>query len=94
MWSVGCIFAEILTKNPLFNCNSTVNHFEKMLQIVGRPTTDDLTEVGEIASCLLKQCGQVRQKSAKELFGSVDEISLDLLYKLLKFDPRKRPSAG
>ena len=27
LWSVGCIFAEMLTKSPLFNSSSTVNHF-------------------------------------------------------------------
>lgn len=27
MWSVGCILAEMLMKNPLFNCNSTASQF-------------------------------------------------------------------
>jgi mitogen-activated protein kinase 15 len=40
MWSVGCIFAEMLMKMPLFNCNSIVSQFEKILQLVGRPTAD------------------------------------------------------
>jgi mitogen-activated protein kinase 15 len=26
LWSVGCILAEMLIKNPLFNCNSTLSH--------------------------------------------------------------------
>jgi mitogen-activated protein kinase 15 len=46
MWSVGCILAEITLKNPLFNCSTTLAHLEKILQITGRPTTDDIKEIG------------------------------------------------
>lgn len=94
MWSAGCILAEMVLKNPLFNCNSTVAQFEKILQVVGRPSQDQLQKVGEIACCLIKQCSGVRQKSVKQVFGSaVDDKCLDLIYKLLRFDPSKRPSA-
>ena len=65
MWSVGCVFAEMLMKAPLFNCSSTVSHFEKILQLVGRPSSEELSSIGEVAHVLLKQCGSVRQKSAK-----------------------------
>ena len=62
--------------------------------MVGRPTHDELQHVGEVAVCLIKQCGNIRQKSCKELFGlSSTEHSIDLLYKLLKFDPSKRLKA-
>ena len=27
IWSVGCIFAEMLIKAPLFNCSSMLGHF-------------------------------------------------------------------
>lgn len=47
-----------------------------------------------MAVCLIKQCGNIRQKSSKELFGQqITEPSIDLLYKLLKFDPAKRLKA-
>jgi len=38
MWSVGCILAEMILRNPLFNCNSTASQFEKILQTIGRPS--------------------------------------------------------
>ena len=47
-----------------------------------------------MASCLMQQCGVIRQKTSKELFGlSSEEQFMKLLYSLLKFDPEKRPTA-
>lgn len=66
MWSVGCILAEITLKNPLFNCSTTLAHLEKILQITGRPTTDDIKEIGtESIESIIKQCQSVKQKSPK-----------------------------
>lgn len=42
MWSVGCILAEMVIKNPLFNCNSTISHIEKIIQVTGRPTFEEI----------------------------------------------------
>lgn len=42
LWSVGCIMAEMVIKNPIFNCNSTLSHLERVLQVTGRPTSEEI----------------------------------------------------
>ena len=47
-----------------------------------------------VAESLIRQIGVVRQKSAKEVFGnSMSAQCLDLVYKLLSFSSKDRPSA-
>jgi len=95
MWSIGCILAEITLKNPLFNCPTTIAHLEKILQITGRPTIEDIKDIGtESIDSIIKQCQSVKQKSPKELFGSnTDDQCIDLILNLLKFGCKKRFSA-
>ncbi len=38
MWSVGCIFAELLTGKPLFPGKDETDQMEKISQIMGSPT--------------------------------------------------------
>ena len=64
MWSVGCILAEMVIKNPLFNCNSTIAHIEKIIQVTGRPTFEEIEEIGGSTESILKQCSS-KQKSPK-----------------------------
>lgn len=38
MWSVGCIFAELLTGKPLFPGKDETDQMDKIAQIMGSPT--------------------------------------------------------
>ena len=42
LWSVGCILAEMIIKCPIFNCNSTISHLERVLQVTGRPASEEI----------------------------------------------------
>lgn len=42
MWSVGLILAEMITKKSLFSGTSTVNQIEKIIELLGKPTSDDI----------------------------------------------------
>lgn len=37
MWSVGCIFAEIVTKRPLFDGDSEIDQIKKIFRLMGTP---------------------------------------------------------
>ena len=37
MWSLGCLFAEITTRKPLFAGSSEVNQLFKIFQVLGTP---------------------------------------------------------
>lgn len=41
IWSVGCIFAEIVTRKPLFAGNNEEEQLQKIFSIRGTPTEED-----------------------------------------------------
>ena len=44
MWSLGCILAELLLGKPVFPGTSTLNQLDRVMEITGRPTADDIEE--------------------------------------------------
>jgi len=40
MWSVGCIFAEIISKRALFDGDSEQDQIRKIFRILGTPNED------------------------------------------------------
>ena len=49
IWSVGCIFAEIVTKRPLFQGKNEEDQLNKIFKIRGTPASDEwagITELG------------------------------------------------
>ena len=41
MWSAGCIMAELLQKEPLFNGVNEIAQVDTILKIMGMPTEDN-----------------------------------------------------
>lgn len=91
MWSVGCIFAELLGGKPLFPGTSTLSQINKVLEVTGKPTKDDIMSVqSDLAATMLETIVVTKTKSLKSLFPKCNSIELDLLSKLLLFNPNKR----
>jgi glycogen synthase kinase 3 beta len=42
MWSLGCIFLEIMHGRPLFIADSSINHILEVIKVLGTPTKDDV----------------------------------------------------
>jgi hypothetical protein len=47
MWSVGCIFAEILIKQPIFPGQEQKEQVQMIIDMIGYPTDDELDCFGE-----------------------------------------------
>ena len=45
IWSIGCIFVEMVTFKPLFNGQSEINQLEKIFKIMGSPEEKDWKEL-------------------------------------------------
>ena len=45
MWSVGCILAELLLGKPVFPGTSTLNQLDRVMEITGRPTPEDVESI-------------------------------------------------
>ena len=91
MWSVGCIFGELLGGKPMFPGTSTLSQINKVLEVTGKPSKEDLESINsELAEIMLENVVVNKTKSLKTLYPKASEDELDLLSKLLTFNPNKR----
>ena len=51
IWSIGCIFAEILLGKPLFPGRNVVHQLELITDLLGTPSAEVIAKVGEGVSC-------------------------------------------
>lgn len=95
IWSVGCIFAEMLGKGkPLFPGKNATEQLQLMTSVIGSPSDE---AISKIQSAVTREYFQRQPYSPrrpfKTIFPEADELACDLLERLLDFDPAKRPSA-
>ena len=94
MWSVGCIFAEMLGRRQLFPGKNYLNQLQLILSVVGTPSEDYIANVGSDRVKTYLQTLPVRNPvELSVLFPSATSTALDLLDQLLQLDPKKRVTA-
>jgi|UniRef100_A0A7S4LAC8 mitogen-activated protein kinase 15 len=94
IWSVGCILGELLAGKPMFPGTSTMNQLERIIAVTGRPTEKDIASINSpFADTMLENLGTVQQRTWSELFPRAPADAIDLMKKLLVFNPNKRPTA-
>ncbi|NXU55463.1 MK15 kinase, partial [Turnix velox] len=96
MWSIGCILGELLLGKPLFPGTSTVNQIEHILRVIPAPTQEGRILFMEKKAGAFSHCSLTCRRGVRfeEIFPpSTPSPALDLLKKLLVFNPRKRLTA-
>ncbi len=92
IWSVGCIFAEIVTHKPLFAGNNEEEQLAKIFSIRGTPSEEEWPGIKELP--LFPQDGQQQYKPIPlQNKVPLDEAGLDLLEKMLQCNPANRITA-
>lgn len=91
MWSVGCILGELITNKPIFPGTSTMNQLDRIMEVTGRPTEEDVAEIkSPFADTMLSSLPNSRPRALNEMFPSASLEALDLLRTCLAFSPTKR----
>lgn len=94
IWSIGCIFAEVLTGKPLFPGKNVVHQLDLMTDLLGTPSMDTISRVrNEKARRYLSTMKRKQPVLFSRKFPNADPSALKLLERLLAFDPKDRPSA-
>eukprot|EP00193_Tetraselmis_chui_P021934 CAMPEP_0177795238 /NCGR_PEP_ID=MMETSP0491_2-20121128/26119_1 /TAXON_ID=63592 /ORGANISM="Tetraselmis chuii, Strain PLY429" /LENGTH=390 /DNA_ID=CAMNT_0019318041 /DNA_START=380 /DNA_END=1552 /DNA_ORIENTATION=- len=91
VWSVGCIFAELLGRKPLFPGKDYVHQLNLITKVIGSPSEEDLMFIGsEKARRYIRSLPKHEHVDYKQLYPNANELALDLIDKMLVFDPNKR----
>ena len=94
MWAVGCILGEMLNGKPIFPGTSTVNQLEKVLELTGKPSKEDVDAVGSpYAAQMLDSIGNVTRVPLDLGTTTGDPKGPSVLHSTLKFNPANRVSA-
>ncbi|KAI3404569.2 tmk1 [Candida oxycetoniae] len=108
MWSVGCILFELLTYKAIFPGSDYINQLKLIFKVLGTPSEEDLETIKSSRAkqfiCSLPVIKKLdftkfiinhpsRILRHQEAAAIVNPLSVDLLEKLLVFNPSKRLTA-
>ncbi|ONK73341.1 uncharacterized protein A4U43_C04F29950 [Asparagus officinalis] len=92
VWSVGCIFAEMVNQRPLFPGDSEIDELFKIFRVLGTPNEDTwpgVTSLPDFKSAFPKW----PPKDLATVVPSLELAGIDLLSKMLRLEPNKRITA-
>ncbi|GMH93725.1 hypothetical protein TL16_g12708, partial [Triparma laevis f. inornata] len=93
VWSIGCIFAEMVNGRPLVTGTSEGDQLNRIFRLLGTPTLDQypgLTDLPDYTADLAKHDPP---KSIASLVPSLGEVGVDLFEKMMAYDPGRRITA-
>ena len=95
VWSIGCIFAELLLGKPLFPGKNVVNQLELITDLLGSPKPETVKKIrNERARRYLEQLPRKEPADFSKVFPMASTGAREVIKKLLAFDQDERISAS
>ena len=96
IWSVGCIFGELLGRRILFQAQSPIQQLELITDLLGTPSPSEMKYACDAARrhVLTRGPKQPTLQVLYQLSSSATNEAVHLLCSLLTMDPEKRMSVG
>ncbi|KAI9082811.1 hypothetical protein K1719_035141 [Acacia pycnantha] len=91
MWSVGCIFAELVTKQALFPGDSELQQLLHIFRLLGTPNEEIWPGVSKLMNW--HEYPQWSPQNISTAVPNLEETGLVLLSQMLQYEPSKRISA-
>jgi len=93
MWSVGCIFAELILKEPLFQAKGEIELLAMIFKLLGPPTNNSWPNYTSLPLSKTLAFPTLHPPQFRQKFPYLTTAGIDLLMSLLTYDPEKRVSA-
>ena len=91
IWSIGCILAELLGRQPLFPADNNLDELQKIISVLGSPSESDLEYINDQKiKTFVNRLAKRTKQSFNLMFSNANPVALDLLGKMLTFSPKKR----
>lgn len=93
VWAVGCMLAEMLGRKALFPGRDYLDQLKRILDVLGTPSEEDISAISNTQAVLfLRSVPPKPKRPWAELYPKASPLALDLLDKMLAFNPAKRIS--
>lgn len=96
MWSVGCIFGEIILHRPLFPGRDSVSQIRRIVDLVGKPTPRVISRISNaLARDIITRLPDRGPADWRAIFPPhlASDGALGVLRRMLAFDPAERATA-
>ena len=93
MWSVGCIFAELILKEPLFQAKSELELISMIFKLLGPPSVNSWPEYQRLPLAKTLALPAPHAPGFRQKFPYLSNAGLDLMMNMLTYDPEMRISA-
>ena len=91
IWSIGCIFAELMARCPLFRGENYLDQIKKITEILGSPNENDMSYISDPQAIkFINDLPKNKSISFKQIFPNGNPLAIDLLEKMLCFNPKNR----
>lgn len=93
VWSVGCIMAELHGRQPLFPGSDYIQQMNLIFDVLGTPSKEDTKFVTNPKALQYIQSMEGKPPvPLKQIYPKANPLALDLMEKMLTFNPKKRIS--
>lgn len=97
VWSCGCILAELILREPLFQGENELDQMNKIFKVLGTPNENTFPEWLQLPNTKIINFKVYEHNKLKDKFDEmkmeVSDLCLDLLNQMLLYNPNKRITA-
>ena len=93
IWSIGCIFAEMVNGTPLFKGTSEETQLDTIFRHLGTPNEQTYPGIHELPDWKDTFPAYPAPASLRSFVPNLDNDGVDLLESMLVYDPAKRITA-
>jgi cell division cycle 2-like len=98
MWSLGCVFGELLKKSPLLEGKNELDQISKIFELCGVPSEKTWPGFRRLPNArslnIPSSPSQQTKSNVRTQFSILTNAGCDLLDSLLSLDPGQRPTAN